>query len=303
MNTNKYKNMMFFAPDEGGGEGGGESVAGTGELSRGATAFEPTVKQTTGDRPLPEKKPAEKPASSGPSGAETPPAAPSEAPPTGGFDASKFAKEFGATLSEQLKPVLEQKVEKKELSPEEARKLLKVWEPDENWFKSFDNLETRSDAIVQMRDALVQQADVLAQARLEQAIAGLREEITPGLTAVRQAEERAREERLHKQYPTLANPVLKPLLDAIATDFITNKKTFKNESELFQALANGVESVMKVNNPEFKLEAASNGDQTQADRGGRNLPVTTPGGSGNTGRRDGGDKQAKPRGIAVFDKS
>lgn len=311
MNKNKYKNMMFFAPDEGGGEGGGggdrgaaegaAAGAGGGEMTRGEAVFDPIPKTTTGDRPLPGKKTEAKPVSSSPEGAETTEAAPVK--PSGEFDASKFAKEFGDTLSSTLKPILERTQPEKEMSQEEARKLLNYWDPDENWYKSFDNLETRNEAIGQMRDALVKQADTLAQFRMREMIDALREEIMPGLKTVSETANAQREERFNTQFPQLAKPELKPLIKSIAQDFVDNKKTFKSEGELFKALANGVEAVFKVSNPDFKLETTNNGgDQQSADRGGRQLPVTTPGGGGGTGRRESTTKTDKPRGLAIFDR-
>jgi hypothetical protein len=97
---------------------------------------------------------------------------------------------------------------------------------------------------------------------------------------------------------------MQPLVKAIAQDFVDRGQTFKSEQELFKALAGGVEAVLKVNNPEFKLETATstNGSETTKGRNPRSLPVTSPGGSGGTGRREGGPKPEKPRGMAIFDK-
>lgn len=278
-----------------GGDGGAPS--GDAGLTQGLGVFEAPTKTTTGDH-----EPPTVPAQNGPKregdGAVEP-----KAPAEGGFDASKFAKEFGATLSETLKPVIEKASPEPPMTPEEARRLLNVWEPDENWFKNYDNLETRADAVTQMRDALIKQADTLAQMRMREMVDALREEIMPGLQSVSEAANQQREERFGSAYPQLANEAMRPLIRAIAQDMVDNGKTFKSEGELFKALAGGVEAVIKVNNPDFKLEAAKDGQfQKPADRGGRNIPVTTPGGGGGTGRRESSSKGEKPRGIAIFDK-
>jgi hypothetical protein len=189
------------------------------------------------------------------------------------------------------------------MTPEEARKILNIWEPDENWYKSYDNLETRADAIASMRDALVKQADTLAQFRMQEMIDQFRQEVMPHLTTSTQLVNQQREERFRTTYPQLADDGLQPLVKAVAQDFVDRGQIFKSESEMFKALASGVEAVLKVNNPEFKLEAVTsqNGSTTQG-RSSRSLPVTTPGGGGGTGRREGQNQPAKPRGMAIFDK-
>ncbi len=310
MNTKKYKNMMFFDADTGGGEGGStgstgpaDGGGGDGGITRGATAFEPVTKQTTGDRPLP----GEKPQGSGSKGAETEHAEGVQDPPKApaAFDPTKFATEFGKSFSESLKPVIAgQQPPAPKMTAEEARQLLKVWEPDDAWYAKYDNLETRKDAVAEMRDALVQQADTLNQFRMREAIDQLRQEFMPGLASVQETANQQRESRLHTSYPTLAKPEMQPLVSAIANDFVAKGQKFANEAELFKALATGVEAVMKVSNPEFKLETATNGSgqQTENGRSGRTLPVSTPGGGGGTGRSESGSKPEPKRGIAVFAK-
>jgi hypothetical protein len=131
----------------------------------------------------------------------------------------------------------------------------------------------------------------------------LREEIAPGLKTVQETAEQQREGRLHTAYPALKQPEYQPLITAVTQDFINKGQTFKSEGELFKALADRVEAVLKVSNPDFKLEtvtAKGNGTQQPADRGGRSLPVSTPGGGGGTGRTTGGDKTEPKRGIAIF---
>jgi hypothetical protein len=300
----KYK-MKFLQGDAGGGAGGGESGGGGGEsipssggeISRGDAAFEPVTKQTTGDQPLPGAK--AKPA-------EHVEGVPDEVPPVqpSSFDASKFAKEFGDTLSTTLKPILEKAgPQEPPMTPEEARRILNIWEPDEQWYARYDNLDTRTEAVNEMRDGLIRQADTLAQFRMQEMVDALRNEVMPHLTQSTQAANQAREERFTGQYPQLKEPALNPLIKAVAQDFVDRGQTFQTEAELFKALAGGVEAVLKVNNPDFKLETANgSGQQTQQGRSGRSLPVSTPGGGGGTGRREGGGKQDKPRGMAIFDK-
>jgi hypothetical protein len=88
----------------------------------------------------------------------------------------------------------------------------------------------------------------------------------------------------------------------VADDLAKQKQVFKTEAEAFTALAKGVESVMKVNNPNFKLETAQAGTNNQQGRGRTPIPTMSPGAGGGTGRSQGGQPTVKPRGLAVFDK-
>lgn len=289
----KYKSKIFFDADTGGGEGG----EGGDAASQGAQVFEPPAKVTTGEKALPGERVQ---AQNEPERKEEPSGEPAQ---PGGFDASKFAKEFGATLSETLKPVIERGQPEEKMTPEEARRILNVWEPDDEWYKKYDNLDTRAEAVAIMRDGLIKQADTLNQFRMREMFDQLREEIMPGLQSVSQQANMQREERFHTSYPQLSNPAMQPLIRAIAQDMVDKGQTFENESKLFAAIASGVEAVIKVNNPEFKLETASNGsDQRNQGRGGRSLPVTSPGGGGGSGRRESSSKSDKPKGLAIFDK-
>lgn len=298
--------MMFFAPDAGGGEGGGDG--GEGELGTpgtdtlGGAALTPPAKISSGEKPLPkagEKPNAGKAADVGkaPDGSGTPEA--ETKPPTEPFDVSKFAQEFGDKIGAHLEKVA--KPPEKELTEAEARTLLNFWDPDENWYKEFDNLETRSKAIGSMRDGIVRHIDTINQLRVKEAIDKLREEFGPQLKAASEVSENQQHERLGKAYPDLVKPELAPLVNAITEDLKKQGKKYANEGEFFKALAGGVEAVIKVNNPDFKL-ATNNG--SQEDTKGRSdgeIPVTTPGSGGGAGRTE-GKKPEKSRGIAVFEK-
>lgn len=278
--------MMFLQADTG-GEGGG-----AGDVSRGSAAFD-APKQTTAEH---------EPPSRGPERAETPEEAPETPKPAAeSFDPARFAKEFGETLGTQLKPIIDKQAQP-QMTPEEARRLLNVWEPDDGWYAQYDNLDTRKDAVAAMRDALMTQADTLAQMRMQEMLGAFRDEISPQLAAVRAYADQQRDERFTAKYPQLGNPALRPLIMAVADDMARQNKRFQNEEEAFTALASGVEAVIKVNNPEFKLETAGTGPPQNNGRGRTGIPAMTPGAGGGTGRSAGTQKADKPRGIAVFDK-
>src|SRR5215813_1812612 len=118
--------MKIYYEADVGGSGGGV----TGE-SLGGSVFTPPAK-LGGEKPLPNVE--EKVASHDPQKSPGTISAPTpETPAPTPFDPSAFAKEFGASVVDGLKPVLESKTEQ-QMSPEEARRLLNVWEPDDGWF-------------------------------------------------------------------------------------------------------------------------------------------------------------------------
>jgi len=307
--------MMFFDAD--GGEGGGGEGAPTagGEGSKGNAVFDaPSLvgpaKSSTGDPTPPSGGEGD---GGGEGGSGTGGAGTGEpeggagtgegaAPKGGTVDAVALAKEFGGVLGEHLKTLAPQAPAAPPMSKEEAQKLLKVWNPTKEWQTKFDNLETRDAAIQEMRDGLVVQADTLAQLRMQEFTDNLMKKLSPQLDAVRVFQDQQRDDRFHKAYPQLANPSLKPLLDAVTDGLVKQGKRFPNEQEAFKALASGVEAVIKVNNPDFKLTAGSSPADNNNGREGNSIPVTTPGSRGGVG---GGGRQTtapKSRGLAIFDR-
>lgn len=287
----KYK-MMFFQGDAGGAAGGGDGGAapGGGE-SLGGAAFVPPAKSGPGDRPLPPDKLDDKIAGHDPQ-------VPAQDEP-GQFDPSKFAKEFGQSVAESLKTTVGAPREP-EMSKEEAAKLLNIWNPDDAWYASYDNLETRKTAVEQMRDGLIRQADTIAQLRMQEALDSLREEYAPKLSMIEEQTTRQREERFHGSFPQLKNPGLQPLISAVTEDLVKQGKTFTTEGEMFKAVADGVAAVIKVTNPEFTLETAGS-TPANTGRNTNTIPVTTPGAGGGTGRSTGAAKDTAKRGLSIFD--
>jgi hypothetical protein len=86
---------------------------------------------------------------------------------------------------------------------------------------------------------------------------------------------------------------------AIADDLAKKGQRFESEEKAFEALANGVEAVIKVNNPEFKLTAAGSNPEDNNGQNRNQIPTVTPGAGGGTGRSNTPTKETK-RGIAVF---
>jgi len=178
---------------------------------------------------------------------------------------------------------------------------MNLWEPDDAWYKKYDNLETRAEAIKEQRDGLIKQADTIAQLRMQDALQTLRDEFAPGLTAIQEHQNAQREVRFNTTYPQLKDPNLQPLISAVTDSLVKEGKTFSSEAEMFKAVADGVAAVIKVNNPDFKLTAGSSPANNANGQDEGKIPVTSPGSGGGTGKTTETPKTGTKRGLAVFD--
>src|SRR6267142_3032599 len=226
---------MFLEGDDGGGYGGG----GDGDVSRGSAVFEggegEALPQTSETETYHE-----------PPQPQAPPAAPM-------VDARQLASEFGNVIGQHFK------APPKEITVEEAKKILNVWEPTREWLAKYDNLETRDQAIAEQRDGLIRQADTIMQYRMREMHQQMEQRYAPVIHYMQTQEARAGEWRFGQSYPQLQHEGLRPLLFSVAQSLLASGTQFRNETELFGAIARGVESVIKVSNPQFSLEAGGNG--------------------------------------------
>lgn len=278
---------MFLAPDgaEGGGGGGGD----TGE-SRGQAVFEEPGQGSQEGRGGPEGEAA------GPGSAR-----PVQGPQGPAMvDARALASEFGQVIGQQFRPP------PKEMSVEEAKRLLNVWEPSKEWLAKYDNLESREQAIAEMRDGVIRHSDTITQYRMREMMDRIQQAYGPVVEHMQMEQARAGEGRFKEAYPELAVEGVRPLLYAVSQNLLGQGVQFRSEREMFQAIASGVEAVIKVSNPEFKLNGGNGGGtpttatkrkQGPAAVGG--IPVTTPGSGGGGGSKATGPP--KPRGLAIFD--
>jgi hypothetical protein len=278
-----YKNrLMFMEGDAGGGFGGdGGSDAGAGtDVSRGTAVFEGESAEPHAPEPQQERQQV--------------PAAPQ-------VNARELAAEFGQVIGQHFQPP------RKELSQEEAKRLLNFWEPTKEWLAKYDNIETREQAIAEQRDGLMKQADTIMRYRMGEMQRMMEERYSPVVTYMQQQEAQAGEQRFAQAFPQLNKVELRPLLFSVAQSMLASGAQFRGEPELFTAIARGVESVIKVSNPQFSLEANGNGGRGVAvpqvgKRTGPtagSIPVTTPGAGGSGGAK--GTGPPKPRGLAIFD--
>ena len=136
--------MRFWGADDG---GGGGSDGGGEETSPGMAVFE-------GDTPAQtQPEPAEKLLLNHNSLPVTGPSF---------VDASQLAEKFGHVIGQHFQPP------PKEMTVQEAKRLLNVWEPTPEWLAKYDNIETRDQAIAEQRDGLIRQADTIMRYRMNE---------------------------------------------------------------------------------------------------------------------------------------
>ena len=280
MIKDKYSGM-FLQEDAGGDTGGG----GEG-VSQGASVFE----DGGGAAAAPSKEPAQQAAQPSSGGASV--------------NARELAQEFGQVIGQHFQ---QQPQAEPQMSVEEAKRLLNVWEPSQEWLSKYDNLESRIPALVDMRDGFIRQADTIAQYRMNEMMQRMQQSYAPVMHYMQTQEAKAGEYRFKESFPELAHDNMRPLLYAVSQNLLAQGIPFRSEGELFSAIAAGVEAVIKVNNPEFKLGAngaGAPGAAVKQQHYGRpqagGIPVTTPGSGGISGGR-GGAGPPKPRGLAVFE--
>lgn len=268
----KIKNKMkFLSPDEGGGGGDGTSK-GAQALSTDAPAKVDEVKET--------------------------------AAPTTVVDAKALAQEFGDVLS-KFKPTAAEPTTPKtkkisELSAEEAAKELNVWDPPDDWYTRYDNLDTRKQAIKEMRDGIFKHADTVMQRRLKEALEPYEGKLGSVDQFMSQYQNDKVESAFEKKYPELAKDELADFRQTVINKLDQSGKKFKTVGELVTAIGTEMEAAIKVVNPNFKLTAGSSPAKPKKEGQNANaIPVTSGGSGGNSASKE-GDKPAVSRGQAIF---
>jgi hypothetical protein len=293
--------MIMLSPDEGGGGGSrgldalgpvqtdlvpGDATVGDLEVQRQNELEQGEEGEKPGDKKVEEKKTDE------------------EKPIV--VDATELAKQFGAVIAahtKQPEEIVPAKKKYDELSQEEREKIIDLWEPTKDWQAKYDNLETREEALKEMRNGMTKSAATISKLRVDE----LRDELNGTLTEtrnyLRQMQNAAAEERLGKAYPDLVKPELQPIVKAVSDQLVEGGAKFKDEKALFDALAEGVTAVMHAGGAkDFKLSSGSNPGITKpkAKTNPNAITVTTPGAGGQAGGKT--QLMEKPRGIAIFDK-
>lgn len=182
-------------------------------------------------------------------------------PPVPAFDPNAFANQFAETFAKNFKPPTTEPP-KKEMTREEAEKLLNVWKPSPEWLAKLNNMDTQAAALEEMRDGILRQAVTIAQGLTTEQRQAIDGQYAPVLSFVQQQEGLARDARFNKTYPALAKPEYRDLITGIAQALSAKGLRFSSESEAFKAVATGAEAILKQTNPEFKLGAPASASKS-----------------------------------------
>lgn len=225
---------------------------------------------------------------------DTPDDAPDETPKGGApaFDVDKLVSGLSSGIIAGLTPALTPKETPKQLSPEEAKKLMKVWEANDDFLTKFGNIESQKDALHMLRDGLIGQADMATQVRLHQMKQELMEQFGPVLQFMQRHETEQRTARMVKAHPELGDENISSIRDAVIQSLVNEGKTFDNESAAFAEVAKRVGIVIKKLNPGYKPATTTKPSGS--------IPVTTSGGRGGGVRTtpEGGGR-TKSKGFAL----
>lgn len=217
-----------------------------------------------------------------------------------GFDPAAMATAFASALKEAGVGPQQHQQEQKQLSPEEAKKLLNVWDPDDAFIQKFGNLDTQKAAIAEMRDFFIKQADTVTQLRMQEFQQQMQQQFAPVQQFVSEQQAAARETKFNGTYPELAKSELTPLRDAVINGLATSGALKgKTDADAFKAIAGAMEAVIKQANPTFKLSAGSIPATKTKTTNGNALKPTT-GGSGGGGGGKAVDTSGKPRALAFL---
>lgn len=269
---NKYF-RIFFEGEDGGGNGGGEQEASVVEL------LGDEGEQQGGEQEK-EKIEVEKVEAK---------------PQTLNIDPTAFAAAMKAAGFNQAPA----KVEQRQYTAEEAKKLLNVWEPDDAFVAKFGNLETQKAAMAEFRDNVIKQAVTIQQMLLAEQQEKFQAQYAPIQQHIQQQEATAREGRFNTMFPAIAKPEFRPLTTAVI-EGLAREGRLQNldETAAFKLVGSTLEALVKQTNPTFSLSAVS----TAAKQTNSNALRASSSGSGGGG---GGGGQAaassKSKVVALLD--
>ena len=184
------------------------------------------------------------------------------------------------------------------MTPEEAKKLLNIWEADDDFIQKFGNMDTQKEAFARLRDGLTKQQVTIMQHMMQEQQQQMESRYAPLLEAhARQSEERVIND-FHAEYPTLAKPELAPLIAAVSSGLAG--KSFANQKEGFAALAKGVEAVIRSHNPDFTLTATNEVAKPQGGQRVRAVGSSSGSGAGGGSQGAGGGPAGNGSTLAQY---
>lgn len=187
----------------------------------------------------------------------------------------------------------------KQLTPEELRKQLKYWEPDDNWFKDFGDLDKQKDAVLGMRDGIFAHAFEVAKAMIQQEMGPLKQQLG-GFQSWQQEQQNAKlVEGFNTSFKQLATPELAQLREMVTAHLVQQGATFKTTGEMYKAIADNMSAVIKQHKPDFVLDTSSGGSTPPKANPNAIKPAPKRGGGGGGSNGGGGEGDRSGRPLAV----
>jgi hypothetical protein len=214
------------------------------------------------------------------------------APAVPSFDPRAIAQELGNVLTEHQK----QNESQRPKTPEEIvalKKELRIWDPTDEWLTKFDNMDTRKAAITEMRDGLFGQAFEAAR----RYYAEREEAILSRMSPLEQHYQKAANEQImsgiYQGAPELKQ--YQPVVDRVIAHLQISGQRFNSVADLTTAIRKGVEEVVAIGTPGFKLSP----EQTTNKPG--SIPATSSGSGGGGGRQTNSASAGKPRAVQLLE--
>lgn len=266
---NKYF-RIFFEGEDGGGNGGGDTVVDL--LDDTTSQVVDPVDPSIVDPPVVKPEPQ-----------------------TLNINPEQFAAALKAAGLNQAPA----KVEQRQYTAEEAKKLLNVWEPDDAFVQKFGNLETQKSAIAEMRDNFIKQAVTIQQMLLAEQQEKFQAQYAPIQQHIQQQEATAREGRFNTMFPAIAKPEFRPLTTAVI-EGLAREGRLQNldETAAFKLVGSTLEALVKQTNPTFSLSAApAAGKQNNSNA----LRASSSGSGGGGGGGGQAAASSKSKVVALLD--
>ena len=198
-----------------------------------------------------------------------------------GVDLDALAAKFGDVVKSAMPQ--QAPVAKPQMTAEEAKKLLNLWEPDDTFMQKFGDMTTQKEALLAMRDGMTKQMYTIFNSMLQEREQEIHGRYAPLLSDREVAQQERILQSFNTEYPALAKPELAPLISAVSAGLAGRQ--FASQKEGFAELARGVEAVIKSHNPDFTLTGAA-APQTQQNGQRPRVPVSS-GGAGAGGGSQG----------------
>lgn len=216
------------------------------------------------------------------------------------IDAKAFAEQFGEVLANKFKErddnSQRQSQQNRQPTAEEralARKQFGMVDIDDETLAALDNLETRKGTWQKLVDRIYESTTNITEAHIARINKAWEEKFQPVEQHFTRSQIEAQASRFHKAYPDLADENLAPILAGVGAK-LQEQGAFNglSESQSFDKLAQGVESVLKYKNPQFTLTKNNTSGKSSNE-----IPVESSGGRGGGGQTGGSVKADSPNGL------